>query len=100
MEAVKELNDQCSARVTVEALSQASKSCIVKREFIKAGELVRQAVYMARDIFGPEHPRFADTLLDYGFYLLNTDCVKQSVAIYEVCNQVSKVDKLFYDYKN
>lgn len=84
MMAVHELTEHCSPRVTIEALSQASKACIVKREFAKAGALVKQAVYLARDTFGPKHPKFADTLLDYGFYLLNSDCVKQSVAIYEV----------------
>ncbi|XP_054287925.1 amyloid protein-binding protein 2-like [Macrosteles quadrilineatus] len=83
MQAIQELNEHCSPRVTIEALSQASKACIVKREFVKAGELVRQAVHLARDIYGPQHPKFADTLLDYGFYLLNNDCIKQSVAIYE-----------------
>jgi len=91
MQAINELNERCSPRVTIEALSQASKACIVKREFVKAGELVRQAVYLARDIYGPEHPKFADTLLDYGFYLLNNDCIKQSVAIYEEALALKKV---------
>lgn len=84
MEAIRELTEQCSPRVMIEAMSQAGKACIVKRDFAKASVLVRQAVYLARDVFGPNHPKFADTLLDYGFYLLNSDCVKQSVAIYEV----------------
>ncbi|KAL3227929.1 hypothetical protein MRX96_003870 [Rhipicephalus microplus] len=35
-----------------------------------------------REHFGREHPKTADTLLDYGFYLLNTDSVSQSVRVY------------------
>ncbi|KAG8248309.1 Amyloid protein-binding protein 2 [Homalodisca vitripennis] len=91
MQAINELTEQCSPRVIVETLSQASKACIVKREFVKARVLVTQAVYLARDVYGPSHPKFADTLLDYGFYLLNSDCVKQSVAVYEEALALKKV---------
>jgi len=90
MQAVHQLNEQCGSRVTIETLSQASKACIVKREFVKAGTLVRQAVYLAREIYGTSHPKFADTLIDFGFYLLNSDCVKQSVNIYEEALQLKK----------
>ena len=38
-----------------------------------------------RDHFGSKHPKYSDTLLDYGFYLLNVDNICQSVAIYQVC---------------
>lgn len=41
-----------------------------------------------REHFGHKHPKYSDTLLDYGFYLLNVDNICQSVAIY----QVSKSD--------
>ncbi|XP_038845838.1 amyloid protein-binding protein 2-like isoform X2 [Salvelinus namaycush] len=33
--------------------------------------------------FGHKHPKYSDTLLDYGFYLLNVDNICQSVAIYQ-----------------
>ncbi|KAG7218378.1 hypothetical protein INR49_008292 [Caranx melampygus] len=36
-----------------------------------------------REHFGHKHPKYSDTLLDYGFYLLNVDNICQSVAIYQ-----------------
>ncbi|KAJ1059390.1 hypothetical protein K5549_014124 [Capra hircus] len=60
----------------------ASKACVVKREFKKAEQLIKHAVYLARDHFGSKHPKYSDTLLDYGFYLFNVDNICQSVAIY------------------
>lgn len=83
IEALKELNPSVSPRITIDTLSQAAKACVVKREFTQADLLVRQAVYLAREAFGPEHPKFADTLQDYGFYLLNSDSIRHSVHVYE-----------------
>ena len=37
-----------------------------------------------REKFGNKHPKHADTLLDYGFYLLNSDCVVPAVQVYQV----------------
>uniref|UniRef100_H2T0V3 Amyloid beta precursor protein (cytoplasmic tail) binding protein 2 n=1 Tax=Takifugu rubripes TaxID=31033 RepID=H2T0V3_TAKRU len=37
----------------------------------------------SREHFGHKHPKYSDTLLDYGFYLLNVDNICQSVAIYQ-----------------
>ncbi|KAH7937244.1 hypothetical protein HPB49_009454 [Dermacentor silvarum] len=51
-------------------------------EFKQAELLIKQALHMAWEHFGREHPKTADTLLDYGFYLLNTDSVSQSVRVY------------------
>uniref|UniRef100_A0A8C6VSP3 Amyloid beta protein binding protein 2 n=1 Tax=Naja naja TaxID=35670 RepID=A0A8C6VSP3_NAJNA len=42
-----------------------------------------QRVIMMREHFGAKHPKYSDTLLDYGFYLLNVDNICQSVAIYQ-----------------
>ncbi|KAL1132475.1 hypothetical protein AAG570_010430 [Ranatra chinensis] len=83
VDAVMELGPHTCPRVMVDTLSQASKACVVKREFRKASVLVRQAVYLAREIFGDKHPKFADTLLDYGYCLLNSDSIKDSVTVYE-----------------
>lgn len=83
VKSIRELGPYVCKRMTVEALSQASKACVVKREFSKAVALVRQAVYLARESFGTKHPKYADTLLDYGFYLLNSDSMKDSVTVYE-----------------
>uniref|UniRef100_A0A3P8Z056 Uncharacterized protein n=1 Tax=Esox lucius TaxID=8010 RepID=A0A3P8Z056_ESOLU len=58
-------------------------ACVVKREFRKAEQLIKHAVFLAREHFGHKHPKYSDTLLDYGFYLLNVDNICQSVAIYQ-----------------
>lgn len=57
---------------------------MVKREFQKAGLLIREAVYLAREIFDTDHPKYSDVLIDYGFYLLNYDSIINSVSIYKV----------------
>lgn len=74
------------AKTVVEVLRHASKSCVVKREFTKAGILVRQAVNLAAEVFGTDHPKYADALLDYGFFLLYYDSIQQCVEVYEVSN--------------
>ena len=37
-----------------------------------------------RQHFGDQHPTYADSLVDYGFYLLNVDSVNSAVKIYQV----------------
>lgn len=82
--AVKELGDgRGNPKILIEALSQASKSCVVKREFAKAEALSTTAVYYAMELYGEKHLKHADALLDYGFYLLNSDSMKDSVVVYE-----------------
>lgn len=83
IEAMKEITVGLPVKVVVDVLRQASKACVVKREFKKAEQLIKHAVYLARDHFGSKHPKYSDTLLDYGFYLLNVDNICQSVAIYQ-----------------
>lgn len=39
---------------------------------------------IASEVFGEEHPKYADTLIDYGFYLLNVDAISQGVKVYQV----------------
>lgn len=46
--------------------------------------LVMDVFVSFREHFGHKHPKYSDTLLDYGFYLLNVDNICQSVAIYQV----------------
>jgi hypothetical protein len=72
------------SRVTIDVLRQVAKSCVVKREFKRAGLLARQAVCLAKDVFDKDHPKYSDTLLDFGFFLLNFDSIRQSVGVYEV----------------
>jgi len=61
-----------------------AKSCVVKREFKRAGLLARQAVCLTKDVFDKDHPKYSDSLLDFGFFLLNFDSIRQSVVVYEV----------------
>ncbi|XP_064459247.1 amyloid protein-binding protein 2-like [Ornithodoros turicata] len=82
MQAVRHLNSNAHPKSVIDVLRQASKACVVKREFKQAELLIKQALHMAWEHFGREHPKTADTLLDYGFYLLNTDSVSSSVRVY------------------
>ncbi|XP_071442757.1 amyloid protein-binding protein 2 isoform X2 [Hetaerina americana] len=70
-------------RVTVDVLRQAAKACVVKREFARAELLIKEAVYVAREVFGSDHLKYSDSLLDYGFYLLNFDSIAHSVQVYK-----------------
>ncbi|XP_049873684.1 amyloid protein-binding protein 2 [Pectinophora gossypiella] len=83
MRALKLLTPHTPAKITIEVVRACGKACVVKRRFSSAGLLVRQAVGLARRAFGPQHPRYAAALLDYGFYLLNIDSINHSVAVYE-----------------
>ena len=81
-EALEQLKDDLPPKTVVDVLRHAAKACVVKREFEKAELLVRGAVNLAWEEFGKEHPKFADALTDYGFYLLNVDCISQAVVVY------------------
>ncbi|XP_048857501.1 amyloid protein-binding protein 2 isoform X1 [Brienomyrus brachyistius] len=118
IDAMREITAGLPVKVVVDVLRQASKACVVKREFRKAEQLIKHAVFLARydeipfgfcfhycnhppgntynysllttfsllryrEHFGNKHPKYSDTLLDYGFYLLNVDNICQSVAIYQ-----------------
>lgn len=81
--AMKELSADLPPKTIIDVLRQAAKACVVKREFKRSELLIKQAAYMAREYFGCRHPKYSDTLVDYGFYLLNIDCVAQSVQVYQ-----------------
>lgn len=72
-------------RAVVDILRQSAKACVVRREFHKAELLIKEAVYLARDVYGSKGVKYADALLDYGYYLLNRDSVQQAVDVYRVC---------------
>jgi len=86
--ALKELKSTSPPYLVVDILRQSSKACVVKREFQKAEVLIKGAVCLAWEHFGKEHPKFADALLDYGFYLLNVDCIAQSEVVYQLALNV------------
>jgi len=79
---LEQLKDYLPPKTIVDVLRHAAKACVVKREFDKAELLVRGAVNLAWEEFGKEHPKFADALTDYGFYLLNVDSIAQAVVVY------------------
>ena len=54
---------------------------MVKREFAKAELLAKHAVCLAREVYGPHHAKYADCLVDLGFYLLNIDCIGPSMQV-------------------
>ncbi|XP_078682230.1 amyloid protein-binding protein 2-like isoform X2 [Branchiostoma floridae x Branchiostoma belcheri] len=83
VKALREIRQNLPMKVVVDVIRQASKACVVKRKFHQAELLVKHAVYVAREHFGPKHPKYSDTLLDYGFYLLNVDNICQSVHVYQ-----------------
>ncbi|CAG9812544.1 unnamed protein product [Phaedon cochleariae] len=89
--ALKLLTDDLPPKIIIEVLRQASKSCVVKRKFEPAGLLIKQAVNLASSLYKIDnHPHYSDTLLDYGFYLLNFDSIQESVTIYEKALSIRK----------
>lgn len=72
----------------IDVLLQAAKSCVVKRHFKKANLLIMMAVTKTRSIYGSHHQKYADALLDYGFYLLNVDAITSSVEVYNEALQI------------
>jgi hypothetical protein len=54
----------------------------------KAEILIQEAVYLAKEVFGTTHPKYADCLVDYGFYLLNVDSIRKSLQAYQSALEV------------
>ncbi|XP_023235379.1 amyloid protein-binding protein 2-like [Centruroides sculpturatus] len=88
LEALKCLNSSLPIKTIIHVLRQAAKACVIKRYFKKAGLLIKQALHLSREHFGCKHPKTADTLQDYGFYLLNVDSNRQSVKVYQTALDV------------
>ncbi|XP_026848269.1 amyloid protein-binding protein 2 [Drosophila persimilis] len=83
LHAMRRLKHSATPRIAIDVLRQAAKACVVKRDFARANLLICQAVRRAREHFGRRHQKYGDTLLDYGFFLLNVDSVFQSVNVYK-----------------
>ncbi|XP_066596978.1 amyloid protein-binding protein 2 isoform X2 [Prorops nasuta] len=90
IEALKELKPTLPAKITIDVLRKAAKACVMKREFQKAGLLIRQAIYLTREVFDLHHPKCSDVLIDYGFYLLNYDSIMNSVTIFSMALDIRK----------
>ena len=69
-------------KLVIDVTRQASKACTVKREFKKAEMLVKHSLLLAKATFGVEHVKYADCLVNYGFYLLNVDRISTSVEVF------------------
>ncbi|XP_075154367.1 protein interacting with APP tail-1 [Haematobia irritans] len=81
--AMRNLEETTPERIAIDVLRQAGKACVVKRDYQRANILICQAKSRAKKAFGPNHQKYADTLLDYGFFLLNIDSPYQSVNVYK-----------------
>lgn len=86
--ALKHINKNTPDKIIVDVLRQVAKSCVVKRQFQLASMLIKQAVCRARTSFGINHQKYADALLDYGFFLLNVDSIANSVAVYTEAHEI------------
>lgn len=83
VKALKKLKQNTPDKIVVDVLRQAAKSCVVKRHFKRANMLITLAVKRAKKVFGMKHQKYADALLDNGFFLLNVDSIVNSVNIYK-----------------
>ncbi|KAI8128281.1 hypothetical protein FF38_10285 [Lucilia cuprina] len=81
--AMRNLEETTPERIAIDVLRQAAKACVVKRDYQRANMLICQAKSRAKKTFGATHQKYADTLLDYGFFLLNVDSPYQSVNVYK-----------------
>merc|ERR1711997_832224 len=83
MRAIKSVSHTTPSRVAIDVLRQAGKANVVRRQFYLAHLLLCEALLYAQEIFGKQHLRYADCLMDFGFYLLNVDEVGKSVQAYQ-----------------
>lgn len=93
MKALENLSDKLPKSVIVDILCQAAKSHVIKRQLKKAELLILQALYRSRELC-LEHLyniKFLNTLLDYAFFLLNSDAVKRSVLVYQLALKLKQV---------
>lgn len=97
VKALRHLKPTLSASTILDTLRQASKSCVAKRYFTPARILIEQAVHLADKFFGQNHPKYADAQIDYGFFLLNHDSIRECIPAYEVIkNPLKSTRKLFF----
>ena len=89
MQAVGLLHKDLSPKVIVDVLRTASKSCVVRGMFAKAKLLIEEAVLLAKEVYSEFHPKYADCLMDFGFYLQNSDGASASIQAYKKALSVS-----------
>ncbi len=62
---------------------------------------MQEAVIRTREVFGDNHPKYAECLTDLGYYLLNVDQIGKSLKAYETALKVIVyviMDRLFVLY--
>ncbi len=80
------LHEKIPVSTQIQVLRQASKVCVVIRDFARAKFLIYQALARAEQHYGSGYYKLAGVLLDFGFFLLNSDNIESSVSVYEVSN--------------
>lgn len=80
------LNHATPVSTQIQVLRQASRVCVVRHDFANAKYLIHQALARADQFYGSNHYKLGGLLIDFGFYLLNSDNIEQSVTVYRVCN--------------
>jgi hypothetical protein len=55
---------------------------VANRQFAKAKILIQEALLLARERYGEHHLKYADCLVNYGYYLCDVDCAAESVQAY------------------
>ncbi|XP_067935833.1 amyloid protein-binding protein 2-like [Watersipora subatra] len=87
--ALKEL-DQPNVPIdtAIDVLRLCSKGFVVKRNLKLAGRIIKKAMKLAHVHYRCNHPKYADAMMDYGFYLLNLDHVSSAVSVYKKALQI------------
>ncbi|KAL1451966.1 hypothetical protein WDU94_006290 [Cyamophila willieti] len=93
LKALENLSERLPRGVIVDILCQAAKAHVIKRQLPKAELLIQQALYRSKELCKEHiyHTKFINTLLDYAFFLLNSDAVKRSVSVYQFALKLKKV---------
>ncbi|XP_011865090.1 PREDICTED: amyloid protein-binding protein 2-like [Vollenhovia emeryi] len=93
--ALKKLNPTLSKETIVDILRQAAKSRMMSAQqhslvSQKAGLLIKEAVYLARETFGTDHPKYSNVLIDYGCFLMRTDSKNHIITIYRTALDIRR----------
>ena len=85
--AVSRLTENLPPKVIIDVLRTASRTYVVKQQYSKAAVMIQTAVVMSMETWTDSHPKTADALVDYGFYLMNIDEIEKSQKVYmKACN--------------
>lgn len=84
LKAIALLNSDLSKSACLYVLRIVAKVCVMKRRYSEGNFLIQQALMLAKELYEVDlHPNFADTLMVYGFFLLNHDNIRESLEVYK-----------------